>query len=1131
MATPGTYAALLEAKTIGAKNLAAWSSGFDPNRYLSVLPHPQITLPINDSWIQWQQGNSQHNQGIYSSTSPNGSYYSSWGPSKSLDVTLRMSTLDQITIKGLGTIRANKGKTTFDSVYDSSFWTYNNQTPGPLLVANPGDTINIHLINDLTIEARIEEENPHAYETNLHGHGLHVSPSGNSDNALLTLNPGESWDVSWDLPEDHLVGLNWSHPHYHGATSLSIAKGLAFPLLVLPDKEQAPNLDQYDPTQQKFFLLTLQSWALSQEQRASSPTDPLNQDPTGQSWPIGTPPKIFSDSQGDYYQYSPARFNGNNYYPIDKYNPAKPSTYGDAVGLAPNENIITTASGYYNPTLDINTGKWATFMFENVSLNSSHVIQLIRRDDNGQLTLENPNILGTDGDISLWASPYDTRINELPLLIPGGRVAVQHAFKKPGEYFFLSNASTEVLGSLAPKLSNFPQGNGNTYLGVNDGFQITPSQVLATVRVAGNEVQAVDTRPLPWSDLVAQYSKSQLRRKEIATKGVEQERTFDWISNAPVGKEYNDPSTWEGTWTINGQYWTHSPTVQPTLTTVMLDTVERWHVRNLSGGRTTTNLSGQETYKVSGQSHPFHIHVNEFLIESINGLTGAADPTLTQTGDSFYSTYIDNLTLGPRYIKGTATADNPYGTPGFSGQADEAFTANLLLEFKDFPGMFVDHCHLLFHEDGGMMVPVQTILNTNSSWLVSDSTDSTGNIKISLASDTGQSLRFKPYNGKDNSGSNGIVVASGDINADPTLFKPGEFGQTINVTDNVADIATIQKRISPKGQAFTIEIFDGAGLKRAWNSEISSNATTASNQVLPLSTIQPFQNQTFDRTATTDLAIGDVDGDGYADIVASLGSEKTKGLVEIYSGKDNQLLATLNPFAANKYSTAINLSVGDINADGFADILTGQGSGGNGLVQAFSGVKIYKALQSGTSDSLTGISLTDSVEMIGGIFQPYGQNYRGSVDVAASYILPRGFEANQIHQSLYANITTLAVGRQSTNLNPSVRNFLYLGEPMDHDMMSMDHASMDTMSSKASSQYVLPDSIAYSSSIKVKGASKGIQTQYIDWSSDQRGEATLLLTPQFGNQQLVYLPDTTMQSGEWNILSGQTKAWHPSRLS
>lgn len=1112
MPTPGTFEALKAAKTIGSSNLSAWGEGYNADEYLNVLPNPDQQLIMNDGWSQWQRGNSGHRKGKFSQTSRNGSYYSSWGPSKNLDVTLRMSTLDRQTIQGLGRIMANQDGGEFNSVYDTSFWQYNKQVAGPLLVANPGDHIRIRLINDLKVEQQIIEENPHAYKTNLHGHGLHVSPGGNSDNVLITLDPGATWDVSWKLPKNHMSGLNWSHPHYHGSTSLSIAKGLALPLVILPKSSEAK--DAYDPTQEDVFLLNLQTWALAQQERAASPTDPLNQDPSGKSWTIGTPPKKYKDSDGEYYKYSPARFNGNNYYPVDKYNPAKPSTYGDGVGLMPNENVIHTVNGYYNPTLQVETGNWATFLFENFSLNSTHIIQLIRRDESGNLSLESSTILGTDGDLSHWVSPE--QIDQLPLLMPGGRAGIQHAFKKPGDYFFISNASQEVLGELAPALSNVPVGDGSTYLGFNDGFQITPSQVLATVRVTGEELTEVPPQPKPWTSLYRQYNQSQALRAEVAANNVSRERQFDWLSGAPKGKEFNNPETWEGTWTINGQYWSHAADKQPTLTTTMLDTVERWRVRNLSAGRVTTNLSGSESYNVVGQSHPFHIHVNEFLIESINGLNVSSDPSLNQVGDSFYSTYLDNLLLGPRYLKGTATADNPYGTPGSNGSSDEPFVADLLLEFKDFPGLFVDHCHLLFHEDAGMMVAVQTILNTNSSWLVADSTADDNDITISLASDTKQALSFNPYqrSGED-AGIKGINVSSGDINADPRRFTSGANGNTVNVTDNIADIATLQKSLAQDSGSFSIDIYDGAALKRAWNRPNGNNPS-------PIWTIAPFKTINTTKRDATDLAVGDINGDGYDDIAASLGSRSRRGIVEIYSGEDRSLLARLTPFSRGKEKTAINLDIGDVNADGFADLLTGQGKGGRGRVEVFSGIKLYEQLKQAGGDPLTGQKATREALLFDDVFQPYGKTYKGAIDVAASYALPRGFDPNQIHQTPSANITTLKVGATGSATNPSIQNWLFTGGGHGE----ADHQSHDHAGHQASAT----SSVTYTSGYNTSTPYVALRAQYIDLPSGLRGQATLLGTTANGQQDILYLPDTAMQSGSRNTFDSTTTSWNPSLL-
>lgn len=65
---------------------------------------------------------------------------------------------------------------------------YADGASGPTLRLRPGDRLAIRLRN------RLEEA------TNLHVHGLHVSPEGNGDNPFVTIEPGEHFDYSYQLP-------------------------------------------------------------------------------------------------------------------------------------------------------------------------------------------------------------------------------------------------------------------------------------------------------------------------------------------------------------------------------------------------------------------------------------------------------------------------------------------------------------------------------------------------------------------------------------------------------------------------------------------------------------------------------------------------------------------------------------------------------------------------------------------------------------------------------------------------------------------------------------------------------------------------------------------------------------------
>ncbi|WP_247828535.1 multicopper oxidase family protein [Arthrobacter antioxidans] len=101
---------------------------------------------------------------------------------------------------------------------------YNGGIPGPTLRVRPGDVLRIRLVNNL------------AQTTNLHVHGLHVSPDGNGDNVFVSVDPGGAFDYAYELPEDHPPGVYWYHPHHHGMVADQIFAGL-FGAIIVEDPE------------------------------------------------------------------------------------------------------------------------------------------------------------------------------------------------------------------------------------------------------------------------------------------------------------------------------------------------------------------------------------------------------------------------------------------------------------------------------------------------------------------------------------------------------------------------------------------------------------------------------------------------------------------------------------------------------------------------------------------------------------------------------------------------------------------------------------------------------------------------------------------------------------------------------
>ncbi|MFW6205443.1 MAG: multicopper oxidase family protein [Actinomycetota bacterium] len=106
---------------------------------------------------------------------------------------------------------------------DTSALAYNGTSPGPTLRLRPGDTLRIDLAN------RLDEP------TNLHVHGLHVSPEGNGDNVFIEVAPGETFHYEYRLPDDHPTGTFWYHPHRHGLVADQVFGGLAGAIIVADD--------------------------------------------------------------------------------------------------------------------------------------------------------------------------------------------------------------------------------------------------------------------------------------------------------------------------------------------------------------------------------------------------------------------------------------------------------------------------------------------------------------------------------------------------------------------------------------------------------------------------------------------------------------------------------------------------------------------------------------------------------------------------------------------------------------------------------------------------------------------------------------------------------------------------------
>ena len=1312
--------ALRDFSVVGDYYLNLWGRGYDKNDYLKVLPHPDTRVEYKSSWLEWQEGQKDYKDGVYTEVGPDGSYYSSWGPDDTLEVTLTLSEANEIFIDGLGKVVA--GSTENHSVYDDGFQLYNKSIQGPLLVADPGDTLKIKIVNDL----EVNETYKYFGSTNLHTHGLHVSPLGKGDNVLISIDPGETWETEIKIPDDHFVGPDWYHPHLHGATNVQIAKGLVGMLLLQPSVEETSQLDFFSPVHDPVHWFGIQTWGLNQRERPASPNDPLNQDQGGGNYRIGTPIESYTDRFGnEVFTVSNADYIGYNYYPGELlYNPLYPSVEAEGYteannaaaamggfippyGLGANggvvENVIHTVNGQYNPTVPAEVGEWNLFGFLNQTVNTHQVIQLVR-EHKGNLSLEEFQVVAVDGDVAGAASQVLEFVTETPVMAPGGRMTIQHNFTKPGDYYFLANATKEILGDDAPAVANtnkVPLPSGDTYNGINDGHLIWGAQVLATVDVSGDAIDEKPAGPIPWDYIINEAVKIDSwisESKEKLASGELKQRSFVWdanFSNAEQPVNDSDPSSFEGVYTINGRFFGHSPEEQTVLAMPMLGTTEEWSIVNTSIG------IGPFAW---GEWHPFHIHQNDFVVTHLNGLP-------VEEITSYPANQLaDTVLLGGQYLDGTQTPDNPYGQaaslvfdPAVGGlrpiEGATPFEAKIMMEFVDYPGAYVNHCHILFHEDAGMMQAVKVILNTDSNYVAVDGAK--GNVALRLGSTPDLGFDLAPYGKKTK-----FNVAVGDVNHGK-FFDTGsvygfEYLKDANpngrngVSDNIADIVTIREKATKAGD-YTIKIFDGdavkqlstgnyklltenaggspsvpvegtnlsqltpkaAALPATWglteyegvtyiDTDEVNKAFTGQQAAAPINTdpseiVKPedadlsgvskgqfvfssadgkdkifadeqavsninvnefpqvsvditypvtggtgrfkgasgeivgYERGNFDPSSPagyvghlenfsslvtgrkeekitrklanssdvllgkikpfaghhsenckTSIAVGDIDGDGHADIIAGIGGPDMMPMVEIYSGADYSMMAKIMPFHHSK-PTAINIAAGDVNSDNFVDIIIGQGNGGDGLVEAFDGRKIFEAQQADqVIDPMDGMAMGTSTAMYKGKFQPYGEDYTGAIDVASGYILPRPDNniPDQIIQTSYANFTTLAVKQKSSEDNPSIKSFFYTGGGHVHATTvsegDMEMSSMDGSSHSHSSNS--DDMPRLAAALDPDQKLRSITGTFFDLGStpNERGFGGLVAETNQNSQKLFYIDPNSLQDSDTSIFDHET---------
>ncbi|MDX6705134.1 MAG: hypothetical protein QOI48_980 [Solirubrobacteraceae bacterium] len=487
-------------------------------------------------------------------------------------------------------LTAHAGETV---IAGSPVWarTYNGGFVGPTVHARPGDTIKVRFTNDLG----------GVVPTNIHYHGMHVSPLGNGDNVFVTIEAGKIYESSITLPAKQPTGTFWYHAHFHGISDGQIMGGLSGLLIVEGLKPLLPAALRHVPERQIALRDVQLGTAANQPEGVVGPY-------------IAQNPDILVDPKATYRM----------------------------------------VNGMYKPKFAMHTGKYELWHLANIGSDVFYKLEFV---DQRRKVKQKFAIVTTDG-IPVWDV---TRPTEL-LLPPGKRFDVLVAAQHPGTYELKSDPYVQT------GKNNFEPRPAIPCEIQPDGSCVGFADTLATVDVNGASTtppalpEHVSSRKRhiapgdpPYLEDLSKVPDSEVVRHRLQFRY----ETVEGGKFTPTIMIDNDPKT-----AVPFEH-DEMPVVSP-----VLGQVDEWSLVN-----------------TSRDDHPFHIHINGFQVMSVRG-----DPNFKAHGHQ------DVVNIPRRHNVKDADGN-------IIGQVNGKVV--IRQRYENFHGWFVFHCHILNHEDLGMMHTIQ----------------------------------------------------------------------------------------------------------------------------------------------------------------------------------------------------------------------------------------------------------------------------------------------------------------------------------------------------------------------------------------------------------------------------------------
>ncbi|MFL0769583.1 MAG: multicopper oxidase family protein [Prochlorococcus sp.] len=673
-----------------------------------------------------------------------------------------------------GTSQDMSGEMTEDGMdspplwYPSLLYTYgsSNQNlalertnfPGPVLMMQPGEDLVLHFDNAISLPGLNEEQNALAgfvpnstygsggseglgagTSTNIHVHGSHTTSGGFGDNVISRYTTGQRWTSTLSLPEDHGLGAYWYHPHYHPSVNQQVFGGLSGALAIGDPLAKVPGLEDIPRN-----LAVMKTMDLDVDQSGNLQASSFGS--------LGGP---FTN------QLRMVTVNGE----------FKPISTNDQGGWQSITLSNQSNQAFYNIQLVHTEGSSSTTLPIWIYGEDGHQYPQIRRAKGTLAGNSNKAPTEYSQKRDLVALAPGKRVDILAYL-PAGETQLSsiYKFQNKKTQFYITNSGLypdliEPTDEVKYEATQASAGAMALFDVSASTPPLTRSEQKSFIAEVNQGIQIQDIKPTTKS---RDYQSAKVPSVNLFKKKKNGEdrwnparkRQFSWAKNTLVSKprEWDPPTQielekeqrdykrfrplvdlskkgggflsvdgkiekdWLGytqPFLINDHVFPNAP-----LVVSQLGTIEEWQL-----------LDWSVSFPWKYAAHPFHIHINDYQVEDSDTelLKKRSLEDVTMVNASGYH-YWDNS-------KPKDSPDAIVKQPPFRGKfipIDEAFSVgydptkgptqelatfgassqNVRMLFQDYTGTYVFHCHILPHEDAGMMQAITVIDNTDSSWLV-----------------------------------------------------------------------------------------------------------------------------------------------------------------------------------------------------------------------------------------------------------------------------------------------------------------------------------------------------------------------------------------------------------------------------